>query len=167
MKKTKRRFFTLLEVLVSMGVFSLLMLALMQFFSAAQGVWDKTGSRAAMFDSARIAMSLLQEDLSALYYQHDYDPGKFQFFDYSTSNLHRIIFAAQKEDGNAEIRYDWDSNTGKLHRYVKMEADVFSSSTLNPTWFTRPSDTKAWVTTLAGHTNAADDSEMLLDSAVN
>ena len=56
MRKNKKSFFTLLEVLVSMGVFSLLMLALMQFFSAAQGVWERTGSKAEIFESAKTTM---------------------------------------------------------------------------------------------------------------
>ena len=39
MKRTKRKnFFTLLEVMISMGVFTVLMLALMQFFTTAQDV---------------------------------------------------------------------------------------------------------------------------------
>ena len=168
MKRPVKSFFTLLEVLVSMGVFSLLMLALMQFFSAAQGVWDKTGSRAAMFDSARIAMTMLQEDLSAAYYQYDYDPNEFQFFDYDTAHSNRIILAAQKESGNTEIRYFWDSAAGKLHRHVKTEDQAgFASGTLNPTWFTRPSASKAWVTEFRGHANPADDSEMLLDNVLD
>ena len=168
MKKPVKNFFTLLEVLVSMGVFSLLMLALMQFFSAAQGVWDKTGSRAEMVDSARIAMSLLQDDLAASYYQNDYDGGNFQFFDYDTSNTNRIIFAAQKEDGNAEIRYLWDSSTGKLHRYIKKEADAgFASGSPNPTWFTRGNPSKDWVSQMKNHAAPADDSEMILENVLS
>ena len=108
MRKLKKSYFTLLEVLVSMGVFSLLMLALMQFFSAAQGVWEKTGNRAEMFDSARIAMETLAADLSSACYQNDFDATQLQYFAYHTTDLPgKIVFAAQLEDGNAEICYFW------------------------------------------------------------
>lgn len=154
MRKTKKSFFTLLEVLVSMGVFALLMLALMQFFSAAQGVWERTGNKAELFESAKTAMDIISNDLTCAYYQHDYDQAQFKFFEISTTDPSQIVFVAQKEDGNAAIFYKWDSTTWKLHRVEKKEKDVgFSSSKLNPTitwatgkttgWFTR-SGNAAW-----------------------
>ena len=155
MRSIKKSYFTLLEVLVSMGVFSLLMLALMQFFSAAQGVWEKTGTRAELFESAKTTMDILSSDLASAYYEPDYDPAQFQFFSIDSSVPSRIVFAAQKEDGNSAIFYSWDNLTWKLHRVEKKESDVgFSSSNLNPTitwatgkttgWFTR-SGNAAWI----------------------
>jgi len=142
MRKQKKSYFTLLEVLVSMGVFSLLMLALMQFFSAAQGVWEKTGTRAEMFDSARIAMETLAADLSSAYYQNDFDATQIQYFAYDESNLPgKVVFAAQLEDGSAEICYSWEN--GNLYRKVLKEngdetnASPFKNNVANPPWFTR------------------------------
>ena len=141
MRKQKKSYFTLLEVLVSMGVFSLLMLALMQFFSAAQGVWEKTGTRAEMFDSARIAMETLAADLSSAYYQNDFDATQIQYFAYDESNLPgKVVFAAQLEDGSAEICYSWEN--GNLYRKVlKENGDETTASPFkdvaNPSWFTR------------------------------
>ena len=159
MRKIKKSFFTLLEVLVSMGVFSLLMLALMQFFSAAQGVWERTGNKAELFDSAKTAMDILASDLACAYYEQDYDQNQFQFFDISTSDTSKIVFAAQKEGGNSAIYYKWDSASWKLYRYEKEEKDVFTSTSgSNPEvtwsgeggsakktgWFTR-SGNKNWI----------------------
>ena len=150
MRKNKKSFFTLLEVLVSMGVFSLLMLALMQFFSAAQGVWERTGNKAELFESAKTAMDIIANDLACAYYEMDHD-SNYQFFQISSSDSTQVVFAAQKEDGNAQIAYGWDSGTWKIYRYEKKESDVFTAGTATPSgnWFTRSGKT-AWITDMTG-----------------
>ncbi|MBO4304649.1 MAG: hypothetical protein J6A21_08700 [Lentisphaeria bacterium] len=67
-----RNCFTLVEVIVSMAVFSLLMLGLMQFFSSAQNLWSSTGNRVATFGDARTAMNLMATDLMCTYYEEGY-----------------------------------------------------------------------------------------------
>lgn len=150
MRKNKKSFFTLLEVLVSMGVFSLLMLALMQFFSAAQGVWERTGNKAELFDSAKTAMDIIANDLTCAYYEMDHD-SNYQFFSIDKDKTDEVVFAAQKEDGNAQIAYGWDSGTWKVYRYEKKESDVFTAGTAIPSgnWFTRSGKT-AWITDMTG-----------------
>ena len=69
MKKRTKSFFTLLELLVSMGVFAILMLALMQFFSSAQNIWTNSNTKTDMFDEARLAMNIIATDLQCLYYE--------------------------------------------------------------------------------------------------
>ena len=150
MRKIKKSFFTLLEVLVSMGVFSLLMLALMQFFSAAQGVWERTGNKAELFDSAKTAMDIITNDLTCAYYEADHD-SNYQFFSIDEDKKNEVVFATQKEDGNAQIAYGWDSGTWKIYRYEKKESDVFTAGTATPSgnWFTRSGKT-AWITDMTG-----------------
>ena len=126
MRKSKKSFFTLLEVLVSMGVFSLLMLALMQFFSAAQGVWERTGNKAELFESAKTAMDIIANDLTCAYYEIDHD-SNYQFFQISSSDSTQVVFAAQKEDGNVAIYYKWSDSTWKLHRVEVKESEVFEA----------------------------------------
>jgi|GEM_PF-2482032 len=164
MRKIKKSFFTLLEVLVSMGVFSLLMLALMQFFSAAQGVWEKTGNRAELFESAKTAMAILTDDLNCAYYEPDHD-SNYQFFSISSSNPSQVVFAARKEDGNTQIFYKWDSSSWKLHRIEKKESEVFTSGTVTPAdnWFTRSGKT-AWITDMSN--TALDDSNCLAENVL-
>lgn len=65
----QKRFFTLVEVIVSMAVFAILMLGLMQFFSSAQNLWTRTGSRNVSYDEARTAMNMLATDLMCAYYE--------------------------------------------------------------------------------------------------
>ena len=150
MRKNKKSFFTLLEVLVSMGVFSLLMLALMQFFSAAQGVWERTGNKAELFESAKTTMDIIANDLACAYYEADHD-SNYQFFSIDKDKTDEVVFAAQKEDGNAQIAYGWDSGTWKVYRYEKKESDVFTAGTATPSgnWFTRSGKT-AWITDMTG-----------------
>ena len=138
----------MLEVLVSMGVFSLLMLALMQFFSAAQGVWERTGNKAELFESAKTAMDILANDLACAYYEQDHDPA-YLFFNISSTDSSQVVFAAQKEDGNAQIFYKWDNTAGKIHRVERKESDVFTSGTVTPSnWFTRSGT--GWIASMSG-----------------
>lgn len=165
MRKIKKSFFTLLEVLVSMGVFSLLMLALMQFFSAAQGVWERTGNKAELFESAKTAMDIMANDLACAYYEPDHD-SNYQFFKIDSGDTSQVVFAAQKEDGNAQIYYKWDSDSWKLHRVEKKESDVFASGTVTPAgnWFTRSGKT-AWITDMSG--TAPADSNLLAENVLD
>ena len=165
MHKIKKSFFTLLEVLVSMGVFALLMLALMQFFSAAQGVWERTGNKAELFDSAKTAMDIIANDLACAYYEIDHD-SNYQFFSIDKDKTYEVVFAAQKEDGNVQLFYKWDSSSWKLHRVEKMESAVFTSGTATPTdnWFTRSGKT-AWITDMSG--TALADSNCLAENVLD
>ena len=79
MKKRKRSFFTLLELLVSMGVFAVLMLALMQFFTSAQNIWSNSNSKTEMFDDARLALNIMATDLQCMYYEDMHDNNKAFF----------------------------------------------------------------------------------------
>ena len=165
MRKNKKSFFTLLEVLVSMGVFSLLMLALMQFFSAAQGVWERTGNKAELFESAKTVMDIIANDLACAYYEMDHD-STYQFFNISSSDTTQIVFATQKEDGNAQLFYKWDNSSWKLHRIEKKESDVFTSGTATPSgnWFTRSGKT-GWIAEMAG--TALTDSNCLAENVLD
>ena len=90
--RKKRHFFTLLEVLVSMGVFTILMLALMQFFSAAQTVWEKSGSRTETFENARLAIQMLRQDLAnAFYGDPDHNMVSLQFFSYNNASYFKGV----------------------------------------------------------------------------
>ena len=148
MKKIKiRKFFTLLEVLVSMGVFSLLMLALMQFFSAAPGVWEKSGSKSELFDSARIAAQLLTEDLTTAFYgDEEHDMSKYKFYQNDST---RLTFAAQRSGGLTEVDYNWNQTDLTLEIRELPETDNTASIGASG-WVTYPSN--AWITTIRGKT---------------
>lgn len=138
--KSKRHFFTLLEVLVSMGVFTILMLALMQFFSAAQTVWEKSGSRTETFENARLAVQMLKQDLAnAFYGDPDHNMGSLQFFSYNNgSSQKNLTFAAEQNGVLAEVDYCWDATDSACTFSVAVvNGDVESSTnwvTKNTAW---------------------------------
>lgn len=146
--------FTLLEVLVSMGVFSLLMLALMQFFSAAQGVWEKSGSKSELFDSARIASQLLTDDLtSAFYGDQDHEMGdaadKYIFYKNTGS---RLTFATQRGGGKGltEVDYNWNTTdlTLEIREISEGDTGTGAPSLGESGWVAYPSN--AWITNVQG-----------------
>lgn len=64
----QRRNFTLVELLVSLGVFSILLIVFMQFFSGMRLAWTNTEKRAETHYSVRIVMDLLASMVSSMYY---------------------------------------------------------------------------------------------------
>lgn len=94
-KALQKRFFTLVEVIVSMAVFAILMLGLMQFFSSAQGLWTSTGKRNISYDEARTAMNMLAADLMCAYYEEGRTVGLVED--------HRYFFMVQDPAANAGI----------------------------------------------------------------
>ena len=149
--KTKTKFFTLLEVLISMGVFCLLMLALMQFFSSAQDVWEKSGSRSELYDSAGVAIQLLRQDLSSAFCGDDeYDMTKYRFFAYKKDkDKINITFATQYDQGQnsglTKVDYQWDEETLELSVFREDEKSTFK--------VTRP-DKLVWINNMREGTHA-------------
>lgn len=92
-KRTFRNCFTLVEVIVSMAVFAILMLGLMQFFASAQGLWSSTSNRVSTCEEARTAMSLLSTDLMCAYYEEGRTVGSVQD--------HRYFFIVQNPADNS------------------------------------------------------------------
>lgn len=156
MKKRKYifRFFTLLELLVSMGVFAVLMLALMQFFTSAQGIWTRSNSRTDMFDSARLAMNMMAVDLQCLYYEdmHPATTKKFFHLDGSDSEW-KLSFATLRSDNAASnassnlvlVFYHYSATTGKL---MFKEITDYDADRKSKDWITKDTDTSNLLTAL-------------------
>ncbi len=69
MKQVKtRKNFTLVELLVSLGVFSILLIVFMQFFSGMRLVWTNAEKNSAAHTDVRVAMDYLSVLLGSLYY---------------------------------------------------------------------------------------------------
>ena len=60
--------FTLVELLVSMGIFSILLVVFMQFFSGMRLAWTNSEKRSDAHYSARIAMDMVSALISTMYY---------------------------------------------------------------------------------------------------
>ena len=68
-----RKPFTLVEVLIAMSVLSVFLLGLMQFYTSTESVLSSGIERTEMFERARIAMDMMANDLSCVYYSQTDD----------------------------------------------------------------------------------------------
>lgn len=124
--------FTLVELMVAMGVFSIMMLALMTFFNSAQKLWTESERRTTVFADVRIAMDLMATTLQTALYEYnkipfyldvnkpaslsnntDYDmiyyvSNSSYKFDTSVSNIYEIGFAVDA-NRNLQISFIGDS----------------------------------------------------------
>jgi type II secretory pathway pseudopilin PulG len=72
-KKHIIRHYTIVEVMVAMGVFLVMMTIMMQFFTSAQKVWNLASKRNMMYADARVAMNLMTRELQSMLYDNDND----------------------------------------------------------------------------------------------
>jgi hypothetical protein len=63
--------YTIIEVLASMGIFIILITALMQFFGSARTLWISSSRRNELYANARVALDLISNDLHNAMYQND------------------------------------------------------------------------------------------------
>ena len=66
-----RRNFTLAEIVVAMGVFSIIMLLLFRLFASSQQVWSAAEARSNRYADARVAMDLMANALQSAFYAPD------------------------------------------------------------------------------------------------
>lgn len=141
-KSSKKRIvrtgaFTLVELLVAMGVFAIIMLALMRFFASAQRIWVDSNNKVSMFEDARIALNLISRDLQCSYYSSDY---KYLFYyqnTHPTTNNAEdaLAFVAKIEDPPsgcftpyAEVQYWLCTVDDTLRRKIIWEKDSSGGS---------------------------------------
>ena len=67
MKKLVIHRFTLVEILVSMAVFSILLVLMMQFFSGARTLWTANENRSVVYSDASVALDLMSTLLQSTY----------------------------------------------------------------------------------------------------
>ena len=65
------RCYTLVEIMVSLAVFSILMLIMMQFFVNSQKLWMNSEARNQRYSDARVAMDVMASAFSAAFYAPD------------------------------------------------------------------------------------------------
>ena len=113
--------FTLVEVLIAMSVLSVFLLGLMQFYSSTETVLSSGVERVEMFERARIAMDMMANDLTCVYYsQTDDDLTPFDsasdWFSVSTVRPEKLnktaktaIVGAKYELKDGSLMYSYDS----------------------------------------------------------
>ena len=96
-----RKPFTLVEVLIAMSVLSVFLLGLMQFYSSTETVLSSGVERTEMFERARIAMDMMANDLTCVYYsQTDDDITPFEY----SENSHFQVTTVRPEKRKKEFK---------------------------------------------------------------
>ena len=111
--------FTLVEVLVAMSVLSVFLLGLMQFYSTTENVMNSGVARTEMFERARIAMDMMANDLSCIYYSQsddDLTPFRSSGENDDTGYFEAVTIRPEKLNSKAKtnivaVRYQLKSNS--------------------------------------------------------
>jgi len=123
--------FTLVEVLIAMSVLSVFLLGLMQFYSSTETVLSSGVERTEMFERARIAMDMMANDLTCIYYsQTDDDLTPFQpdgatsdWFSVSTVRPEKLNTSAKTNIVGA--KYTWNKSDQTLVYSFDNTGDTF------------------------------------------
>ena len=70
-RKNIIRNYTIVEVMVAMGIFLIMMTIMMQFFTSAQKVWNASAKRNMIYADARVAMNLMTREIQCMLYDND------------------------------------------------------------------------------------------------
>ena len=70
-KKHIIRYYTIVEVMVAMGIFIVMMTIMMQFFTSAQKVWNASSKRNILYADARVAMNVMTREIQSMVYDND------------------------------------------------------------------------------------------------
>ncbi|MFA6293676.1 MAG: hypothetical protein WC637_17950 [Victivallales bacterium] len=95
--KFTKAHFTLIELMAAMGVFAIIMLVMLTFFSSAQKAWTNCINRGQIYENARIAMDLIARDLQCAYYEKD----KVPFWHKGYTNYRAVALAYAAYDQEA------------------------------------------------------------------
>ena len=163
-KYMKKKVFTLVELMLAMSIFAVLMLILMQIFGSTQDVWRKTGSKADSYESARIALNIISEDLANAVYVEDPRGKSFHYYQgqlWFVTKKPYTIDPGQKSL-EVEVKYNLRANTSsentdenvptglnlnKLEYYITTDSVVtVSGSTTTPNGYDFKTSTTAHTT---------------------
>ncbi len=72
--KIYKKFFSLIELIVVMGVFAILLLLTSIVFSTAQKAWTKSSGNTTTFENVRIAFEIITRDIQSIYYKKNKIP---------------------------------------------------------------------------------------------
>ena len=116
-KKHIIRYYTIVEVMVAMGIFLVMMTIMMQFFDSARKVWDAASKRNIMYADARVAMNVMTREIQSILYSND------------ENNLPESIYPFWLEWTDIDIDLAGDEErTSDLKAYFISNNDLFTHS---------------------------------------
>jgi type II secretory pathway pseudopilin PulG len=90
-RKNIIRHYTIIEVMVAMGIFLIMMTIMMQFFTSAQKVWNLASKRNMLYADARVAMNLMTRELQSMLYDNDADSNNIYPFWYQWTETNTTL----------------------------------------------------------------------------
>ncbi len=154
----QKRHFTLVELMVAMGVLVIMMGFLFQFTIGAQRIWNASSKQTTSFNSAQVLMDVLNNDLQNMCYSNEAgetlpfylhkdgnDVIMAFFADFTSSQGVRIGSGAADtannltQVGTYPVIYFYDSTNHKIHR-CGMDRDSYvlsngTTKTITNLWF--------------------------------
>ena len=121
--------FTLVEVLIAMSVLSVFLLGLMQFYTSTETVLSSGVERTEMFERARIAMDMMANDLTCVYYSQTDDD--LMPFSSSGSSFKVSTIRPEKLNTSAKtniVGVQYELKSGKLYYASDSSGDTFDVS---------------------------------------
>jgi prepilin-type N-terminal cleavage/methylation domain-containing protein len=120
--KFKKTYFTLIELIVVMGVFAILLLVASTIFTLAQKAWTQSSGTIMIFENAQIAMELMTRDLQSVYYKKNKVPFWYKCADENNnqfSNESLNFVSKQKEPP-----------IGATNKYCEIKYQLYNSDDL-------------------------------------
>ena len=121
--------FTLVEVLIAMSVLSVFLLGLMQFYTSTETVLSSGVERTEMFERARIAMDMMANDLTCVYYSQTDDD--LTPFSSGGSSFKVSTIRPEKLNSSAKtniVGVQYELKSGKLYYASDSSGDTFDVS---------------------------------------
>ena len=121
--------FTLVEVLIAMSVLSVFLLGLMQFYTSTETVLSSGVERTEMFERARIAMDMMANDLTCVYYSQTDDD--LTPFSSGSSSFKVATVRPEKLNSSAKtniVGVQYELKSGKLYYSSDSSGDTFDIS---------------------------------------
>ena len=156
--------FTMIELVVAMGCFTLIMFALMSYLATAQKAWSQAASNSSVYDNAQFIFEIIGKDLQSAVASNR-DGEKIPFLYTSTANFtvssDYVAFVANVPTGDnarsnlSKIKYTKESQNGKeyLTRTQVSDYDASNAAVSGYANYFNPTNT-TWATGITTSTAA-------------
>ncbi len=110
--------FTLVELLVALVVLAILMMVLFRFFNAAQNVWTLSAANMRLYQNARAALDLVEQDFKSVVLSNDAG-ARIHLFNHPSPGDMRLTFVSAVGESSAyaselvEVSYKLDGSEFK------------------------------------------------------
>ena len=106
--------FTLVEVLIAMSVLSVFLLGLMQFYSSTENVLSSGLEKTEMFERARIAIDMMANDLTCVYYSQtdkELKPVNIQSNSFEVATVRPEKLNKEAKTNIVAVKYEFSNDT--------------------------------------------------------